>query len=102
MSDDSHPDLVKITEVFLVPSSFLVAAIGTSDTNPHRALISLLGLIVSVMWYACSRDALAEEPTEKAYKRRTRLLSWLAVVFMLGWLVSVIVHAWLWSKPLGS
>ena len=52
-----EPDLIKVTEIFLVPSSFLVAALGTADTNPHRAVVSLLGLIVSAFWLACSRDA---------------------------------------------
>jgi hypothetical protein len=34
VSGSSDPDLVKVTEVFLVPSSFLVAALGTADSNP--------------------------------------------------------------------
>ena len=46
------PDLIKVTELFLIPSSFLVAALGTDDTNPHRSAVSLLGLIVSGLWLA--------------------------------------------------
>ena len=41
------PNLVKLTEILLVPSSFLVAALGTADTNPHREVVSTVGLIVS-------------------------------------------------------
>ena len=36
------PDLIKTTELFLVPSSFLVAALGTADTNLHRAAVSVV------------------------------------------------------------
>jgi hypothetical protein len=35
-STSSDPDLIKVTELLLVPNSFLVAALGTADTNPHR------------------------------------------------------------------
>lgn len=46
MNSSSAPDLVKITEAFLIPSSFLVAALGTADTNLHRAGVSLVGLVI--------------------------------------------------------
>jgi hypothetical protein len=101
-----NPDLIKVTEIFLVPSSFLVAALGTADTNPHRALVSLLGLIVSVLWLACSREALSElspsSPDEagSALPRRTHILGWLPLVFVIGWLASFVIHSWLWSSPI--
>ena len=65
------PDLVKISELFLVPSSFLVAALGTADTNLHRASVSLLGLTVSVLWLVCAREALAEIVASKPEVIRT-------------------------------
>lgn len=102
MSSSADPDLIKVTEIFLVPSSFLVAAVGTADTNAHRAMISLLGLIISVLWWFCCQDAIAESPSEQPRKRRTRILTWLSVVFIVGWLGSAIVHAMLWSLPLGG
>jgi hypothetical protein len=102
MSQSTEPDLIKVTEIFLVPSSFLVAALGTADTNPHRAGVSLLGLIVSALWWACCREALTEHGVEPARKRRRRLLVSLSHVFVVGWLLSLIVHLALWSRPLGS
>jgi hypothetical protein len=108
LSTTPAPDLIKVTEIFLVPSSFLVAALGTADTNPHRAAVSLLGLIVSILWWVCSREALAELSTSgsvlggSAHPRRTWILSWLALVFVAGWLVSAIFHAWYWNQPLGK
>lgn len=100
-----RPDLVKVTEIFLVPSSFLVAALGTADSNPHRAMVSLLGLIVSGLWLVCSREAIAElappHPDEpgSAPPRRTRVLGWLPLVFLVGWLWSFAIHAWSWGRP---
>ncbi|HUQ70826.1 MAG TPA: hypothetical protein VM165_14950 [Planctomycetaceae bacterium] len=108
MRNPADPDLVKVTEIFLVPSSFLVAALGTADTNFHRAAVSLVGLIISVLWWICSREAMAEQkpasPTAEAapHPRRTLILSWLSLVFVVGWLVSMVIHALLWNRPLGG
>jgi hypothetical protein len=54
------PELIKVTEIFLIPSSFLVAALGTADTNLHRAAVSAVGLINSVLWWPSSREAFFE------------------------------------------
>ena len=107
MSSSSDPDLVKITEVFLVPCSFLVAALGTADTNPHRAAVSLVGLVVSILWWISSREALAErqanhEAATPIPPRRIRIMSWLPPFFVVCWAVSIVAHLWLWSRPLGK
>lgn len=102
MEQSNSFGLVKVTEVFLVPSSFLVAALGAADSNPHRTLISVLGLVVSVLWWVCSHDAFAELVQEGVQtKRRFRVLAVLPHVFIVGWLFSAAVHAWLWNRPLG-
>jgi hypothetical protein len=95
------PDLIKITEIFLVPSSFLVAALGTADTNLHRAFVSLLGLVIAGLWCASTRDAAASGNDLKDRPRRTRILHRLPYVFIAGWLLSVVGHLLLWSHPLG-
>jgi hypothetical protein len=108
MSNSPDPDLIKVSEIFLVPSSFLVAALGTADTNLHRAAISLLGFVIGVLWWICSREALSEvhqpgAPTvPNARPRRTRILTLLPLVFVVGWLLSTVVHAALWNRPLGG
>jgi hypothetical protein len=102
----SNPDLIKITEIFLIPSSFLVAALGTADTNPHRAAVSVLGLVISGLWWVCSREALADAGTfdtkvgQPAQSRRRVILSHLSSVFVVGWLISTVIHVVLWSRPL--
>jgi hypothetical protein len=98
-------DLVKTSELFLVPSSFLVAALGTADTNFHRAAVSGLGLVVSVLWLICSlesrHEAIANQP-EMQRTLRFQVLSWFALLFLFGWLISTIVHLSLMGQPLGT
>ena len=103
----SDPDLIKVTELLLVPSSFLVAALGAADTNPHRAAISLLGPVVSLLWWVAVHDAWADGTTLNEGSAsvptppvRTRTLYWLPVIFAVGWLASLIAHLVLWSRPL--
>lgn len=106
MSEPQHPDLIKVTEIFLIPSSFLVAALGTADTNLHRAGVSLLGLIISVLWWISSHEALAERKlgpdSPQRHPRRTRIFYWLPALFAVGWLLSTLVHFWLDKQPLGK
>jgi hypothetical protein len=99
------PDLIKTTELFLVPSSFLVAALGTADTNLHRAAVSLLGLVVSVLWLACSREALSEAVANNAQAAKTariRILARFPVVFVIGWFASVVIHLLLAGQAMGK
>jgi hypothetical protein len=108
MSNTSDPDLTKITEIFLVPSSFLVAALGTADTNLHRAGVSLMGLVIALLWWVCSHESLKErQPSDPEggalrHSRRVRILSWLPLFFSLFWLLSLVAHLLLWNKPLGT
>lgn len=104
MSESSDPDLIKITEIFLIPSSFLVAALGTADTNPRRAAVSLLGTFVAILWWVCSHEALAERrsPDAAQHSRRIRIMVWLAPFFTSAWVLSLVAHLLLWSKPLGT
>lgn len=105
MDNPSEPTLVKVTEIFLVPSTFLVAALGAADTNLHRALVSVLGFIISVLWWVCSREALSEHlgaGSLPSRQHRSRLLAWLSVVFVVGWLLSAVIHFLLWNRPLGG
>lgn len=95
-----NPDLVKTTEIFLVPSSFLVAALGTGDTNLHRAAVSVLGLIVSVLWFVCTHEAAAEvnaTAPDASRSMRRRIFYWLPLLFVAGWLFALVVHLVFWN-----
>lgn len=108
MSTSPNPDLIKVTEVFLIPSSFLVAALGTADTNLHRAAVSVIGLVVSVLWWVSSAEALQEETSADASRkpaklsRRMRIMAGLPVFFVICWILSVIGHLMAWNRPLGQ
>lgn len=100
------PDLIKVTEIFLIPNSFIVAALGTADTNLHRAAVSALGLMISILWWICSHEALRESDEADAvdprrHPRRVRILGWLPIVFTFGWIASTVVHLLIWNQPLG-
>jgi len=100
-----NPDLIKVTEIFLVPSSFLVAALGTADTNPHRAAVSLVGLIVSILWQVCSLEAMSVSAGDASTPLRTvrrQVLGLLPLVFIVGWFGSTVIHLLLWGYPLGG
>lgn len=93
-------DLIKLSEIYLIPNSFLVAALGTADTNPHKASVSLLAFIVSVFWLVSSREALTEIPSPKPARlttlpRRIQALLLLPYVFIIGWSMSAVIHTWL-------
>lgn len=104
MAESKLPDLIKLSEIFLIPSSFLVAALGTADTNLHRAAVSFLGFVISVLWILCNYEArkehLAAGHRSVASSLRMQILFNLPVIFTLGWLVSTIAHILLWNKPL--
>jgi len=104
MANTSDPDLIKITEIFLIPSSFLVAALGTADSNPHRAGVSLMGMVVALLWWICSHEALQERQSADTaqHSRRVRIMAWLAPFFTLSWAGSLVAHLLLWDKPLGT
>jgi len=103
LTTPSNPDLIKVTEIFLIPNSFLVAALGTADTNMHRTFVSLLGLVISVLWLACSWEAVSEHKTSGAdHTLRTRIFFGLSLVFVAGWFLSTIGHAVIWNRPLGT
>src|SRR5262245_6734200 len=105
MSGVNDPNPVKVTEIFLIPSSFFVAALGTADSNIPRARPSLPGLGGRGLWVLCSREAWTEGRATAdavAHPRRMKILVWLPVVFAVGWLISTVIHAVLWNQPLGN
>lgn len=81
-------DMIKITEVFLVPSTVLVGALGVATTEPLKAGTSFLGIIVSGVWLTALCDTAGFPPTSIRYAA----LFILALIFFLGWIVSFVIH----------
>lgn len=87
--------------------SLLIGTLGTADPNLHRAAVSVVGLIISVLWWFSSREAFFElvelvKTNNGIQRNRTRILNWLPIIFVVGWFGSSLVHAVLWSQPLGA
>jgi hypothetical protein len=83
----------------------LVAALGTADTNLHRAAVSLLGLVISMLWQVCAREALSETTAKDARAAKTariQIIGWFPAVFIVGWFASVVIHLLLAGQTLGK
>ena len=93
-------DLVKLTEIFLVPSSILVGALSVATTEPLKTGISILGLLVAGLWGVCNYDAVQQLIV--AMPLRAHVLAWLPVAVGLCWLFCAIVHAYWWRYPTDS
>lgn len=105
MSNSPTPDLIKVSEIFLIPSTFLVATLGKPDTNFHRAAVSAVGLVVTIQWWIAAREDFAEvipsSSDRKQPPRRIRVLCQLPIVFVVGWAVSLVAHLSLCNDSLG-
>jgi hypothetical protein len=93
-----NADLVKLVEIFLVPNTILVGALGVASTEPLKTGISILGLVVSILWGICSRDAF--QAIHASPSTRELVLAWLPVLFLVCWLISAGAHGWRWKKGL--
>ena len=80
-------DVTKITEVFLVPNSIMVGALGIANTEGLKTGVSLIGLASSGLWLCCSIDAL-----DPARALRVWILALLPIMFILLWMVSATYH----------
>jgi hypothetical protein len=81
-------NIVKATEIFLVPASILVGALGVAQTEGLKTGISALALILSLLWGVCILDAyrLADSTL------RSCILIWMPALFLICWSVSFVFH----------
>jgi hypothetical protein len=89
-------DLAKITEIFLVPNTILVGALGFESNDRLKTGISSLGLVACSLWWICSWTAWFDE--RQPYYVRVVLLAHLPFLFVVCWLISLGVHACGWYK----
>lgn len=88
-----QPDFVKVTEIFLVPTSILIGAFSVATTEPLKTALSLVCLIVATFWGLCLLDAWPE-----VANLRVRMLAGLPILFFVGSFIAVVVHAWNWKR----
>jgi hypothetical protein len=92
MAEPAPPNLIEISQMFLVPAAILFGALGLAGTEQLKTLISLLGLATSILWIYRVR-CWAGGP---GIDRGTTLI--LASIFALTWSVSLVAHAILWYR----
>jgi hypothetical protein len=85
-----NKDLIDECQMFLVPASILFAAIGIAGTEPLKALLSVMGVAISVIWY--SRGSVWTTEADR------RTAHGLAGIFGVAGFISAGVHLyrWLW------
>lgn len=79
-------DVGKITEIFLVPASILVTALGVAQTEGLKTGISALALILTTLWEICVCSAGADSSAP------SKILIWMPVLFLVCWIVSFVFH----------
>ena len=86
-----NQQLISACQMFLVPASILFAAIGVANTVQVKTLVSLMGLITSLIWFI--RISLW------GGLGLTDLLSTLilAGAFLVSWIVAFVAHLCLWK-----
>lgn len=92
-------DIVKATEIFLVPGSILVGALGVAKTEGLKTGISALALLLTVLWGVCILDAYCAAPPPSV---RFYILIWMPALFLICWIVSFAFHGrryWKERKP---
>jgi hypothetical protein len=82
-----NPDVVKITEIFLVPNSILVGALGVAPTEGLKTGVSLIGLISSGLWALCSLTAWANTDPLRVW-----VLALLPLIFIVLWAAGAKIH----------
>jgi hypothetical protein len=87
-STTPNKDLIEECQMFLVPASILFAALGLAQTEPLKALLSAMGVAISLVWLY--RGSAWKEPVDKI----TAL--GLAGIFFVGGMVSTGVHLYRW------
>src|SRR5687768_13691631 len=83
-------DIVKVTEVFLVPSSILVGALGVARTEGLKSGISALGFLLTVLWLICVCGAYGAASTPKPW--RLTMLVFMPALFLVSWSISLRIH----------
>jgi len=91
MADPTNAlDVVKATEIFLIPGSILVGALGVARTEGLKSGISALGLLLTVLWLVCLWGAYGAASTPKPW--RLTILLWMPAIFFVSWSISLRIH----------
>lgn len=87
-------NIVKLTEIFLIPGSILVGALGVARTEGLKTGISALGLVSTLIWACCNMDAYGSLSSRSW---RISVLAWLPLLFLVAWVISGVIHFRKWQ-----
>jgi hypothetical protein len=76
-------------QMFLVPATILFGALGLASTDPLKALLSAMGLLIAAIW--CYRGIQWSETKDKITS------AGLAAIFVVGGAISTLVHLYNWQ-----
>jgi hypothetical protein len=93
-------DVVKVTEVFLVPGSILVGALGVARTEGLKSGISAIGLLLTALWLVCIFGAYWGASPPKPW--RLMMLVFMPWLFLVSWGVSLRVHVTKYCREQGK
>lgn len=83
-------DVVKASEIFLIPSSILVGALGVARTEGLKSGISALGLLLTLLWIICRCGAYGAAGSPIPW--RLTILTWMPALFLVSWGISLVLH----------
>ena len=87
-------ELREITQIFMLPSTFLVVALGAARTEPLKVGVSALGLVSGILW-GIGAFGIDEQSMGTGLRA---ILQWVVPwVFCFAWLGSLIIHIANWS-----
>lgn len=87
------PNLVQVTEIFLVPTSILIGAFSIASTEPLKTSLSIICVIIAIMWIICVYDAWPPYLTLGA-----KTLAFFPILFFASAIISTCVHSNLWYQ----
>ena len=113
--EEAEKLLAQRTQMFLIPITILVNALAHADNERLKTGVSVLGLVVTVIWWVCAwqtyslltllRKRKEPEPldtlTNAAHGpfRASWLTAYaLPTVFAVAWFIATVVHACRWSQ----
>jgi peptidoglycan/LPS O-acetylase OafA/YrhL len=91
-------DVIAACQMFLVPASILFVAIGAAETEPLKALLSLIGVGLSAFWLIIGfgwDDSNKPADQKLCYFDRTAMVG-LAATFWIASFISTGVHIARW------
>lgn len=83
-------DLSAALQMFLIPSTILFTALAAGVTHQLKTLLSLIGVLTSIVWFVRVWVWTGLEPSD------WRAAIALAAIFFVAWSVALPVHAYWW------